>query len=76
MPGQQGVRSNDRGHIGKRLVAQLLGPNRQTAVLLVIESQPPITELLPQDPILFAEIVNDVLLLLVEPAGERNRDEA
>ena len=74
MPAQQGVRSDDRGHLCEQLLAELLGPDRQTAALLVAESQTPVAELLSQDLILFSEIVNAVLLLLVEPAGERDDD--
>lgn len=75
MPPQQGVGADDRGHYRKQLVAELLGPDCESAALLVVESQTPIAELLSQHLVLFAEIVNDVLLLLVEPAGESDGDE-
>ena len=53
----------DKGSSQRQLVPCLLGPNPQKTVLLVVESQPPIAELFPQDPILFAETLNVVLLL-------------
>ena len=72
MPSQQGIRGDDGGDLSKQLVAELLGLDCQTAALLVAQPKAPGPDLFAQDAILFAEIVDDVLLLLIEPAGEGN----
>lgn len=43
--------------------------------LVVGEAQAPGSDLFAQDAVLFQEIVDDVALLLVEPASERDQDE-
>jgi hypothetical protein len=48
---------------------------RQSTTLRVGEPQPSGPELLPEDAVLFLEIVDDVALLLVHPTGERTEDE-
>ena len=44
----------------------------QTATLIICKPQPSGTELLSQDSILFAQILDGMLLLLVHPPGDRN----
>jgi hypothetical protein len=38
--------------------------------LIVVQPEPPITESLAKNPILFAKVVNDVQLTLVHPSGK------
>jgi len=41
--------------------------------LFVIEAQSPWTELCVQNPILLAQIIEDLLLLVIHPAGDREQ---
>src|SRR5262249_23487148 len=47
----------------------------EPTALVVGEAQPCGSDLFTQDTVLFPKIVDDVALLLVEPAGERDQDE-
>ena len=70
MPRQQGVGRDERVQILEHPAAQGLRLGSQTPVLGVREPEPAGGDLLAQDPVLFLEIVNDIALLLVDPAGE------
>jgi len=76
MPSQQRIGCDDGSHFSEDPTAQLLGFDGQAPALVVAESKPLAPELLPENPILFLEIVNDVALLLAEPAGNRDQQEA
>jgi hypothetical protein len=52
-----------------------LGFRRQSTALSVGEPQTSRPELFPQDAILFLEIVDDIVLLLIHPTGEPNENE-
>jgi len=41
--------------------------------LVVVQTQSLVSEFLPKDAILFAKKIKRVALLLIEPAGDRNR---
>jgi hypothetical protein len=53
--------------------AHFLGPHRLASVLIVVEAQPLTAELFAQYAILFLKIVDDILLVLVQPAREGNQ---
>ena len=56
--------------------AQTLPAPRQTAPLLVSHPQSSATELSPQSSILFDQIGNDILLLVIEPTRQRSEKDA
>jgi hypothetical protein len=56
--------------------AELLGFGCQASALAVVEAKPFVSELLPENPILLLEIVNEVALLLAQPARHRNHYQA
>jgi hypothetical protein len=63
-------------HFSKDPSAELLGFGCQASALVVAETKPFVPQLLPQNPILFLEIVNDVALLLPPPARNRNEQKS
>ena len=56
----------------KRPPALFLGPDCQTTALVVVQAQRLDAELLAMHAVLFLQLVNDLLLLLVQPASEGN----
>src|ERR1017187_5031610 len=69
MPGQQGLRRHDRGHLRQKPAAEPFRLGRQTTPLVVVEPKSPATKLFFEDPILFTKIVEGELLLLIHPAS-------
>jgi len=61
--------------IRQRTPPQRLGFRSEADTLIVGEPEPPRSELLAQDAILLLQIVDDVALLLVYPAGQRDQQE-
>ena len=72
MPIQQGLRCDNGGDLGQDLPPQLLGPDRQSSALIVIEAQSALAQLLAKNPILLAKVINDVQLALIHPPGNGN----
>ncbi len=75
MPGEQGIGGDQRLNLTKGATTKGPGLRGQTPALRIREAKPTGGKLFPQDAILFLEIVNDVTLLLVDPAGHGD-DEA
>src|ERR1017187_9741567 len=74
MPGQQGLRRHDRGHLRQKPATEPFRLGRQTTPLVVVEPKPPATKLFFEDPILFTKIVEGELLLLIHPATEISKN--
>ena len=53
----------------RTLRAQALGLNGQAAPLVIVEPKSPIAELLAKNPVLLAQVVNDLQLALIHPPG-------
>ena len=64
MPTQDGVGRDDRADLGERFPAQSLCLRGQPSALIVVEPEPLASELLFQDPVFLAEILDDALLLI------------
>jgi hypothetical protein len=75
IPAQQCVGSHNRPEFSQNTSRQAPSSPSEPPALLIAEPRPSITELLPQDVILFAEIGDDIGLLAVEPAGHHQSDE-
>ena len=73
MPSQEGGRRHEGGQFLKCAPPQFPGSHRQASALVVVEAQPLTSELFAQHAILFLKIVDDILMVLVQPAGERNQ---
>jgi hypothetical protein len=70
MPGQQGLRRDDGGDLGKSFSPQPLGLNGESPTLIVIEAQSPAAELLAKNPVLLAKVINSLQLALIHPSGD------
>jgi len=75
VPGQQRVRCHNRRKIAEDAASDGLGSRRQSPTLRVGEPQTSRTQLFAQHAVLFTEIVDDITLLLVHPAGERDEQQ-
>src|SRR5436305_1921791 len=78
MPAQNRIGRDSRRPLTQETTAETFPAPRQTAPLLVAESEYSAGELTPQDAVLFDQIGDDVLLLVIQPAGqggENNLDE-
>jgi hypothetical protein len=76
VPSQEGFRRNDCGNFPKNATPEHLRLDRQATALIVVQPEALSAELLPQHPILFAEVINDVALLLAQPTGDRNQQQS
>jgi len=70
VPTENGVGSDERGDLGKRASADGLASHSQSASLIVGQPESSAAELLLEDAILLAEILNDRILLAADPARE------
>lgn len=71
MPGQDGVETDDRRNLAQDLPPEQPALGGRTPALMVRQAEPSSPELLPQNAVLFLEVVNDVLLVQIDPAGKR-----
>src|SRR5438445_12067145 len=70
MPAQNRIGRHNRRHLPQQTTAETSPPPRQTAPLLVAESESSARELTPKDAILLDQIGDDVLLLVIQPVGQ------
>jgi hypothetical protein len=70
VPGQQCVGRNEVGNFVQYSTADKFGFRRQAATLIICKPQSPRAQLLSQDAILFAQIIDGMLLLLIHPPGD------
>ena len=69
------VRRNQVGNFVQYSTADKFGFRRQAATLIIVKPQAPRARLLSQDAILFAQIVDGMLLLLIHPPGDSDNYE-
>ena len=74
MPAQDRIGNNERGDVGKCSSAQCLAEHGQPPALVVGQSEALSAELLFQDAVLLAEVLDGGILLARDPAGH-GRDE-
>ena len=75
MPGEQGIGGDQRLKLTERAATESLGLCRHAPPLPVRETEPACRDVFPQHTIFFLEIVDDVALLLVDPAGHGDDEE-
>jgi hypothetical protein len=75
VPGQEGLRCDESGEFVQHPAAQLLSLDCQTTALVIVQAQPSIAELFPKHSVFFLEVVDDVFLVLVQPAREGNEQQ-
>jgi hypothetical protein len=72
MPAQDRIGRDNRRNLAQDTPAQPLPAPRQTAPLLVSHTQSSATKLRPKSSILFDQIGDDVLLLVIHPTRQRS----
>jgi hypothetical protein len=70
VPTQDGVRREERADLCQELATEDFSFDSQASTLVVVQQDAAFAEFLLEDLVLGAEIVNDLLLLLVDPARE------
>src|SRR5882762_11306007 len=75
IPPQDRVRCDDAGYAREPTAAEDLAFHGQAAALVVREAEPSGSERCAKNPVLLEQVVNDCLLLPVDPAGEEENDE-
>ena len=53
--------------------AQLFGLGCQAPALVIVQAESLVSELFPEYPVLFAEVIDRLALLLTQPSGDRNQ---
>ena len=74
--GQEGLRRYDGCDFPQDATPQHLGPGGQAAALVVVQTESLVPELLPEHPVLFAEVIDRIALLLTQPSGDRNQQQS
>ena len=75
VPGQESLRRDDRCHRRQSAVAESLCFDSQSTALFVRKPESTTAELLTQDLVLLAQILDCLLLLLIHPARDRDQHE-
>ena len=68
MPGQQSLPRDDGSHFLQQSVSQGFGLDGQSPPLIIVELQPPVAQLLPQNTVLLTQIIDDLVLAMIHPA--------
>jgi hypothetical protein len=72
VPGQEGFRRDDGGEFTQKATPDLLGLGCQAPALVIVQAESLVSELCPENSVLFAEIIDGLPLLLAQPTGNRN----
>ena len=73
MPAQDRVRRHDRTNLAEHLPAQSLPSHGQAPAFIVGETNPPALGFALDDPVLLLDVGDDVLLVAVDPTGQRHK---
>ena len=76
VPAKDGVGRDDAGHLCQRTPSQLPSSNCESTALHVGQPQSSTAELLAQDTILRAEVVDEIFLAAVEPPSDGQHEES
>ena len=74
LPTQDRVRRDDRLNLSEYLSAQDLAFDRQASPLVIVELDPFPAMRLPQDLVLGAQVLDDLLLRPIDPPGQNKID--
>jgi hypothetical protein len=75
VPAEQSVRGDNGRDAVQRCSPHGLRSNRQPAALFVVEAHAPFAQLRSEDPILFDQVVDHILLPALDPPGEGGDEE-
>jgi hypothetical protein len=72
VPAQNGVRRYQASNLRQQFAAEHLAFDGQAATLVIVEKNSAFSEFFSEDLVLGAEVVNDLLLLPIDPASQDN----
>ena len=75
MPAQNGVRRDQRGNFVQQFAAQDLPFDSESSTLVVVEQNPFLAVHFLENLVFRAEVLDDLLLLLVHPASENRQQQ-
>ena len=75
IPAQDGIRCHDTGDLSETTSSEDLAFHGQSALLVVGEANASRAVCRAQDPVLLQQVLDDVLLLSIDPAGEEQEEE-
>ena len=73
MPSQQGVRSRDCCDVPQGRTAGSVHSHGKPTAIVIRETQPTVTKLTPQEPVLFDRIRDDFPLPVLQPAAQHTK---
>jgi hypothetical protein len=75
VPRQQSLGGDNCCHLGQGTPAKAFRPRGQPTALVISETKSATSQLLAQDPVLLAQILDRLLLLVIHPARDRDHHE-
>ncbi len=75
VPGHNRVRRHDRRHVAQDLSTERLAFHREPSSLVIGEAETLATELAFEDAVLLDEVIDDILLVAVEPSSDGDQKE-
>jgi hypothetical protein len=69
VPGEDGVRADDGGDAREDSTAEQLSLGSQPSSLVIGQAKASVPQLLSEDAVFFLQVVNDRLLVPIDPAG-------
>ena len=75
MPTHQRIRGDEGGNRVQRPSPEALGLHRQSTTLIVSQPELPATQLLFEDPVLLDQVGDNILLMPMHPAGNRQQQQ-
>ena len=75
MPPQDRIRSYDSSNLLQHLPAEDLAFDRQTSSLVIIEEDASLSELLFEDLVFRAQVLDSTLLPVIDPAGQNQNQQ-
>ena len=75
MPAQDGVRGDDGRDLVEETTTEGLALGCESSALVVVEPEGLAVELFFEDAVLLDEVLDDLVLLAIEPAGERGQED-
>ena len=75
VPAQDRVGRDETGHVHEALPAERLAFDCQATPLVIGKAETPVAELFAEDAVLGLEVVDHVLLVAVDPAGDEQDEE-
>ncbi len=75
VPAQDRIWRDDRGDAGENAPTEDLALRCESAALVIRESESSPAELFLQDAVLLHEVLDNLVLVAIDPAGERGEEE-